>query len=661
MKNQNKTKKFEGIKTGLFGSLLIATLIINACSPVPRRTLSKEEKQADMLWIYSQLGENYAPLELKEKLHGFNYEDLKKAYLEKAQSTQTNEDFYKVMFEFVSQFKDAHTSASLNESPLPNRVQVAYLGFSGIRKGDALLVRSLLPTYKSLSFPIQVDDEITAVNGKSLKEIVDTEMVKSRDLGLKEANYTYHFNKIFNRVSITNSIPADDSITLTVKRYGKPFEVTLPWIKKDLVEFSKEQAEAKKQNSSSAPNPFDDDQVIQIGNQVLDSGAFIGANFELLPDIFKKIDRRFPKFDFRNTFEFIDDLASLNSKILKDTLGKAIDLLKLEGFSSKTITAGTKLDELKKSRIVPSKALFLENAKTFPTFITNESIKDSTGKATNESALVATIYLDTFSIGDEAVSEIKQTLNVLKQNGVKKVIIDMIDNGGGSLTHGVQIAQAFSNKKLILPQIQFKLSDTWLDEFHQDALKANSDTEKELSRRVLKALEEDKASGKRLSRNFSIETLMPYALKPNTNLDSPFEVVIMVNEMCASMCDIFTAIMQDNKLATVVGTQTMGAGGNVVNHTESPNAHLALRQTESLIIRADGSYIENNGVKPDVQVAVNNYTDTKYQEVRNLAIELLTTKKVTNTSVSLQSNTDTQNQEAETFPVRNNGFDEAKQ
>jgi C-terminal processing protease CtpA/Prc len=65
----------------------------------------------------------------------------------------------------------------------------------------------------------------------------------------------------------------------------------------------------------------------------------------------------------------------------------------------------------------------------------------------------------------------------------------------------------------------------------------------------------------------------------------------------------------------------MGAGGNVVGYNQAPNSHFDVRQTESLMVRKDGSYIENVGVKPDVAVPVANYTATKYKEVRDAAVK----------------------------------------
>src|SRR5262249_15848533 len=149
--------------------------------------------------------------------YGFSFAELKKNALEQAAATTTNEEFYELMFKFVSEFRDAHTSAQLLSADLPGRTKVAYIGFKGVRDGDALQVTELLPsTSQDQRFPIQLKDKITKLDGKAVTEIVKESISKYRNLGSDEANLTYHLNGIFNRSSLLNGIPESDSATLTV-------------------------------------------------------------------------------------------------------------------------------------------------------------------------------------------------------------------------------------------------------------------------------------------------------------------------------------------------------------------------------------------------------------------------------------------------------------
>lgn len=614
----------------LFGVVLVSVMaaMLQGCDPVPRRTLSTEEKIADLHWVYSQFTENYAPLEYKAQRYSFDYAVLKAKYLAEAETTRSNEEFYTLMFRFVSEFKDAHTSASLTNSGLPNRARIAYLGFSGKRKGGELLVTDLLPTIGAKSsYPIKAGDRVSKIDGVALADVVRGEMVKYRDLGHAEANLTYHMNKIFTRVSTTNGLPSRaDAVLTLVEGAGDSLKervVTLPWVVKDVVEFEKDQ-------DAATPKKKANDGLITVGGEKPFRLGFVGFNGELMsPGLQTELLRRgTERFRAWNTFRFVDNVAGWTSDL-------AFSGSELGSRASNDATSEAKklssVELLKKQRNVPDHAIFLAEAKTFPVYLTRESLKDKEGKGiAGASKLVATMWLHSFSPEEEeatVMKEVKQTLETLEAFGVEDLVIDLINNGGGSLVLGMQLAQALSPEKIAMSEIQYRLSDAWLDDFENMSTLGHSDAERELFRRVLGALDEDRAQGARLSRRFPSESLAPFQILPNGDLAKKLNVVLLVNEMCASMCDIFTAMLKDNGMATVVGTQTMGAGGNVVEHSQAPNSHLILRQTESLILRKDGSFIENNGILPDVAMAVNESVDQKYSPVLEKGIELLTTAK----------------------------------
>lgn len=602
-------KKLSGPKKAFLKAhrlVLLAAMLaagISACSPAPRHTLTTEEKLADLQWLYSTFSENYAPLEYKMSRFGFEFDQLKKDTDQAAIATKTNEEFYMVMHGFVAKFRDAHTSSALTDAGLPGRTQVAYVGFGGKRLGNSLLVTSLLPTMRGGAYPIKVGDKIEKVNGKTLKELVDADSTRVRNLGQAESNYTALFNRYFSRDSLTSPMPAESDMTLTVNRGGQVFDTTVPWIKKDLYDFAIEQAAADKK-PASAENVAS---IFEIGLNALQ------GKLDLIPAAYRNIVRG-NGFRYVKSFIYVDDRPTWMSSLLS---GYQDHLLGKET---------TPTDELKALRVVSPSALFVPGSSIYPTYVTFEKVLDAQGKETGSAKPVATMYLNTFSPSsdDEAYREVKNTLKALQDIGVREIIVDLINNGGGSLELGLKIAQLFSKEKIVMPDMQFKTSETWMDDFDKTRLNGKNDAEKEIARRVFSALVEDRLAGKRLSRKFNTETLMPFQVSGNPDIKAPFKVVLLVNEMCASMCDIFSAVMKDNSLALIVGSNTMGAGGNVVDHREAPNSHMTVRQTESLMLRKDGSYIENNGVAPDVAVDVASTSDTKYAGVRKKALELFT-------------------------------------
>lgn len=629
--------------------LVTSLIILQACAPAPRRTLSAEEKVADLYWLYSQYSQNYAPLEYKEERFGFNFEELKAEYLERAKQTRTNEEFYALLHQFVAEFQDAHNSGTLFDIGFPGRHQIAYLGFSGKRVGKALQITGLLPTIKSDShYPLKLKDKILKINGVELAEAVKRDVTPYRSLGQEESTLTYGMNKLFNRMSLQFPLPTEKDVTLTVLRGEKEIEITLPWVVKDLYQFTQEQKQAEKTTQSETSDDekkTDEEKETdeEKKSELSELARIFGLGFEILSGdlqalaaLFSDTIRGTDGYSFWNSFRFVDMSPGWESTAVAETVEEAYRLL--QGGNPK-LMAATPAERLAKERKVPANVSFIAQAGVYPTYMRREQLKDKDGNVT-KSKVVAYMRLDTFSpttmfleggkvVELDPVKELKNTLEVLESFGVTDLVIDTIDNGGGSLLLGMALAQALSNEKVVMPGIQFKVSETWVNEFQSASRKTGSDIEQEVARRVFMDLEGElmKPSEVRaqLSPVYALETLAPYRFEPNSKLDRKFNIVLLVNEMCASMCDIFAGILQDNGLATVVGARTMGAGGNVVNSApqSAPNSHFVVSRTESLIVRPNGQYIENNGITPDVELVVNEKVTEKYDSIRTSAVELL--------------------------------------
>lgn len=186
-----------------------------------------------------------------------------------------------------------------------------------------------------------------------------------------------------------------------------------------------------------------------------------------------------------------------------------------------------------------------------------------------------------------------------------------------------------SSETIKIPGLQYMLNDSWMDQYQSLSYQHVNDAARVMADRAYQDMLGMFQNGERLSNNYSAHSLFPFSITPNPDMvlfdkAYDFEIAVVTNEMCASMCDIFSSILKENKMATFIGEQTMGAGGNVVNHAYAPNSGLKVSLTESLIVSSSGEYLENNGVKPDVQMEVNKYKKTKYQEVIKKGFELLT-------------------------------------
>jgi C-terminal processing protease CtpA/Prc len=603
-----------------------------SCAPNPRAQLNAFQRETDMKWLLSKVESQYAPLEYKEKLHNFKYEDLKDKYLSEAIKDQTNEEFYQLMMGLIAEFKDGHMSGSVTRSSLEGRSKVSFLGIAGHRKGEAFLVKSLSLTFRDDSdYPIKVGDEILEIDGEKLRSAVNKILVPSRNTGSDEGNFTALVNSLFTRSSLNFPVPSEKMVKLKLKRADKIHEVEVPWVTKDYVVFARELAEAaaKKAAANGKDIKQETEALMKIKfAELISIQKFMteglvksilkeaNSGSELMDLFYKKLAAR----TSIDTFEYQRSNAVEDVIELYSILGEK----KSDLYSSTT----TPLTELKKTRWVPENVLEVSAAKTFPAYI-HTVVKNKKRVA------VGYIRIDTFSPAtDEAtvLNEFKSTLKAFAdygENGVQRVVIDMMDNGGGSLRLGVRMAQLLSNEKIKLPSLTVRLNDNWLDSLQSSTLNAPTDANQQIALDLYKEAEALFMRGEKMSQLFSIEQLYPFKIVTNPDLqvvDRPlkFEMVALVNEMCASMCDIFASILKDNKMAKIIGKQTMGAGGNVTQHGLAPNSGMIVNITESLILSPNGDYLENNGVKPDISIETTESKDKKYDSAIKKAIDELT-------------------------------------
>ncbi len=96
---------------------------------------------------------------------------------------------------------------------------------------------------------------------------------------------------------------------------------------------------------------------------------------------------------------------------------------------------------------------------------------------------------------------------------------------------------------------------------------------------------------------YGISSITPH---PQIRFSKP--ILCLIDPLDMSCGDFFPAILQDNQRAILMGQQTAGAGG-FVNRIEFPcqNSIKHIDLTASMAKRKSGEYIENNGIKPDVE------------------------------------------------------------
>ncbi|WP_139955723.1 carboxy terminal-processing peptidase [Flavicella sediminum] len=154
-------------------------------------------------------------------------------------------------------------------------------------------------------------------------------------------------------------------------------------------------------------------------------------------------------------------------------------------------------------------------------------------------------------------SDMEREIENLKKEGIEGLLIDLRNNGGGSLRTAIQIGGLFIDKG---PIVQVKYRD------NEPAVKDDVD--------------------------------------PKIQWDGP--LVILVNELSASASEILAAAMQDYKRAVIIGSeQTYGKGTvqNVIPLNKSynyPEDLGALKLTIQKFYRINGGSTQLEGVRSDI-------------------------------------------------------------
>ena len=184
-------------------------------------------------------------------------------------------------------------------------------------------------------------------------------------------------------------------------------------------------------------------------------------------------------------------------------------------------------------------------------------------------------YIQIMSFDTDCSDEFKQKLEELKNQGMKSLIIDVRDNGGGLVDEAIKIADLFTKQDSVLMVTEDKNKN-------QEQTKAKQDS-------ILDGI----------------------------------NIVVLVNENSASASEILVGALKDNGVAKVVGTTTFGKG---VMQEIVPMSSIggALKVTVKEFKTPNGNPINRIGITPDVEIEdIQNTEHNKEDEQLNKAIEIL--------------------------------------
>ncbi|MCI8331096.1 MAG: S41 family peptidase [Bacilli bacterium] len=171
-------------------------------------------------------------------------------------------------------------------------------------------------------------------------------------------------------------------------------------------------------------------------------------------------------------------------------------------------------------------------------------------------------YLQITTFSDTTYEQFKTKLEELENEGIRSLVIDVRNNGGGYLNSAVSIAELFIEKGKNIYGLESKSGTT----FYEDKTKT--------------------------SRNYKVAVLM--------------------NNGSASASEILASALKESYNATLIGTTSYGKG--TVQETAKLDTGGMIKVTTAYWLTPNGNKINGKGLKPDVELNGSYYENMPYEE-----------------------------------------------
>ena len=239
--------------------------------------------------------------------------------------------------------------------------------------------------------------------------------------------------------------------------------------------------------------------------------------------------------------------------------------------------------------------------------------------------LIGYVRIPSYSVenADKSIEAFKKIVEKFEST-TEAMVIDQINNPGGSVFYLYTIAALLTDQSLFTPQHKMRLTPSNVMEAIQGLAELKNVTNDEEAIKVVgptlggyptsyqavlfirdyfNFIISEYNSGRTLTAPhhiWGVDRINPY---PDVHYTKP--IVLVTNALDFSGGDFFPAIMQDNKRVTIFGANTAGAGGYVEEVTFINAMGISkFTYTASIAERLDRNPIENLGVKPDVSYSL---------------------------------------------------------
>jgi C-terminal processing protease CtpA/Prc len=532
----------------LLAGTALGLMLLSSSGPVAN-AMSTDQRLGDFGQLVNIIERNYGPLRWKQHSINLDFDRLVSDYRTKVTQAQSDAEFYRILSRFLSQLNDAHVSAMV---PSTYRGKLGFL--CDLVEGKVLIEtidRAKLP---EMLFPFKKGDQLLQIDGRDVKDIM-AELSQIGSTGHKESNDRIAAARLTSRSeSVGLEVPTGVAlITVLPKGAAQPVTVTATWLV-----------------SGNPVLELDDLSGVLNSNKVVNAIPTANDGDELKEGL-----KKLSMFNLALPQALLSDLQ----KAGVNDLGSAKSMFKLP-----------------------------EGAKEIPGLSVTAAVYEAAGKRIGILRIPSYTEDGLLDVLARAVNTMKDTTDVL--------VLDQTNNPGGSVALVSDIISLFADKSYKDMNFEIRPSLAWLKSFQDvntkiaDLLQKNPNDQ---AANALKGRFEYLESEMRTSiqnRSFSTRPISLNLtgtfgmIQPAGAVNYKKPILLLINEFDFSGGDAFPALMKDNGRVTTFGAQTSGAGGNVREYGPLANSFFKWSLTESLMVRPNGQYVENQGVKADVPYTV---------------------------------------------------------
>ena len=205
------------------------------------------------------------------------------------------------------------------------------------------------------------------------------------------------------------------------------------------------------------------------------------------------------------------------------------------------------------------------------------------------------------------------------QENTDGLVLDEMRNPGGIIPYANAIISYLMPTQWDSIPFEVRATSDWVARFSSSVFQAKTlGAPREIVALLQKLLDETQAANREMRGRTVPLPLDGITIERDPAIDAKGNVVayskpliVLIDDMSASMADAFPATIQDNGRGLLFGYRTMGAGGNVVDWEAGTYSLGSTSVTESLMHRKSpvvtsnypaAPYVENIGVRPDIEV-----------------------------------------------------------